>query len=271
MLKGSVVEICTTYLVTTVGSSIKLAHFSVKGFLLAEDIAKDDYWFHLSELTGHRAILERSLSDLLNQEEVLTSECVESRPLLVCAAQYWHAHFLGIQNLTTDHASDFQRLMVRLFTEPRHYVNWMRLCDSSNEHGRWHMTPEEIHPPIYQASEMGLLCTAETLLDNGADIFSSVQNKWGRPTSPFVVAAMTGHVPVLELLLSRTSQIPNEDVWSTLALGVYHHLTKEKLEGLLDLLCSKGEIMGKSREYQKIFEAAAFNHISGILTDTHFS
>ncbi|KAI9926525.1 hypothetical protein MW887_004293 [Aspergillus wentii] len=94
-LTRSVMEICTSALISVspTDNIVRLAHFSVKEFLVSEDSMKDVNWCISSADLCHALIAERSIQCLLDTDEDLTQEAAEKQPLLQYAGKFWDAHF----------------------------------------------------------------------------------------------------------------------------------------------------------------------------------
>ncbi|PYH94786.1 hypothetical protein BO71DRAFT_419092 [Aspergillus ellipticus CBS 707.79] len=176
-----VVETCTTYLVNVSPSNgtIKLAHFSVKEFLVSAAVQKIN-GYPLTAIDGHLDIANCALDELLKQTKALTKQPAHDLPLLNYAADYWDAHFSEL-------------------TEPMVYLNWrsVALCDFSLDSWDPGYSAE---PPIYLACKMGIpkiaSCIVESVdltrasceeAETFLDMLLSLETLYNKPANGFVL------------------------------------------------------------------------------------
>ncbi|KAB8218700.1 hypothetical protein BDV33DRAFT_231969 [Aspergillus novoparasiticus] len=232
-----VVGTCTTYLVTVSPSNgtIKLAHFSVKEFLV---VSESIHWYQLTKNGGHMDIANRALNDLLDKTEVLTEEAVHDLPLLKYAAAHWSGHF---SELTDSDAKfrDLEKKIHRLFEERIVYLNWRRVARDNFQLSSWNIWDDVLEPPIYLACEMGMQSVVERLLSQGANPCTEFEQ------STVGVAARNGHLTVVKLLLGNigVSAEIALDIASSIDLDNVPH---EEVEGLLNLLLSTKALYDKT-------------------------
>ncbi|KAE8314660.1 hypothetical protein BDV41DRAFT_563510 [Aspergillus transmontanensis] len=258
-----VVETCTTYLVTVSPSNgtLKLAHFSVKEFLVVSDPI---HRYQLTKDGGHMDIANRALDDLLDKTEVLTEKPVHDLPLLNYAVKYWRAHF---SELTVSSAgfSDLEKRIYRLFEERIAYLNWRRVARDNFRLSSWDIGDDAVEPPIYLACEMGLQSVVERLLSQGANPCTEFYGR--RPRSTVEAAARNGHLTVVKLLLGNigvSTEIAS-DIASSIDLDKAPH---EEVEGLLNFLLSTKVLYDKTANGRVLLnedfvEAVAGNETSG--------
>ncbi|QMW44579.1 hypothetical protein G4B11_007999 [Aspergillus flavus] len=233
-----VVETCTTYLVTVSPSNgtIKLAHFSVKEFLV---VSESIHWYQLTKNGGHMDIANRALNDMLDKTEVLTEEAVHDLPLLKYAAAHWSGHFSEL----TDFGAKFRDLenkIHRLFEERIVYLNWRRVARDNFRLSSWNIWGDVLEPAIYLACEMGMQSVVERLLSQGANPCTQSQGK-----STVTVAAQNGHHTIVQQLLGNieiSAEIASEFA-SYIDLDNVPH---EEVEDLLDLLLSTKVLYDKT-------------------------
>ncbi|KAL3260405.1 hypothetical protein ABHI18_004610 [Aspergillus niger] len=260
-----VVTTCTTSLVTVSipGDTVRLAHFSVKEFLVRNEAM--GHWYQFSTISGHHAIASRTIDCLLETTEVLTKTTAVQQPLLIYAAKYWDCHLTELGDLNVK--SSLQQKIIRLFTERNVYFNWMRLIESDSVLSiMWYQSFEELQPPLSSASERGLKPAVEMLLANGADPLESTND--GFRHNELLIAADKGHLEVLQLLLNKVDKISQ---WVTAQILTFINVTeanKENMMIILDLLWDKGVLHDQSRPShriisEKIVESAASNGKSG--------
>ncbi|KAI2824605.1 hypothetical protein CBS115989_562 [Aspergillus niger] len=258
-----VVTTCTTSLVTVSISddTVRLAHFSVKEFLVRNEV--EGHWYQFSVMSGHEAIANRTIDCLLENTEILTKTTAGQQPLLIYAAKYWDHHLAELRDL---HAkpTGLQEKVDRLFTERDVYFNWVRLASFERDY-KWYQSFEELQPPLSSASQRGLISTVETLLAKGADPLGPPLDS---PENTLLAAASENRLEVLQLLLNKVDEIPRRMTGLMLMFVETTEADKGKLANMLDLLWDKGALRDRSRASHRIIdsflvESAAHNVISG--------
>ncbi|KAK6823452.1 hypothetical protein RU639_005823 [Aspergillus parasiticus] len=257
-----VIETCTTYLVTVSPSdgTIKLAHFSVKEFLVVSDPI---HRYQLTKDGGHMDIANRALDDLLDKTEVLNEEAVHDLPLLKYAAAHWSGHF---SELTDSDAKfrDLEKKIHRLFEERIVYLNWRRVARHNFRLSFWDIDNDVVEPPIYLACEMGMQSVVERLLSQGANPCTEFDQQ-----STVNVAARNGHLTVVKLLLGNieiSAEIAS-DIAVIIDLDKVPHEEVE-VEDLLNILLSTEVLYDKTANgcallREDFVEAIARNEKSG--------
>ncbi|PIG89317.1 hypothetical protein AARAC_011037 [Aspergillus arachidicola] len=260
-----VVETCTTYLVTVSPSNgtIKLAHFSVKEFLVVSDPI---HWYQLTTVGGHMDIANRALDYLLERTEVLTKEAVYGLPLLNYAVNYWGGHFSEL-TVSSPGFPDLEKKIHRLFEERIVYLNWRRVARYDFQLSSWDIDSYAVEPPIYLACEMGMQSVVERLLSLGAhpcaefdDVYYGIQNT-------FIAAAQNGHLTIVQQLLGNieiSAKIAC-DIASSIDLDKVPH---EEVEDLLNSLLSTKILCDKTANgcvllNEDFVKAIASNGVSG--------
>ncbi|GLB11572.1 hypothetical protein AtubIFM57258_008442 [Aspergillus tubingensis] len=257
-----VVTTCTTSLVTVSMSdnTVRLAHFSVKEFLVRNEAMA--HWFQFSVISGHDAITNRSVDCLLETTEILTKTAAVQQPLLMYAARYWDYHLAQSGGLHTC-CIDLQEKVDRLFIERKVYTNWVRLY-YSRYYDMWHQSFEDLQSPLSSASERGLKSTVEVLLIKRPNSMASRVEAGDALRK----AAAKGHLEVIELLVNKMNEIPRSVTAEMLRFIWVTEADKEKLANVLDLLWYKGALHDQSRVLRmvidgKLLEEAAANDKSG--------
>ncbi|RAH48293.1 uncharacterized protein BO95DRAFT_480367 [Aspergillus brunneoviolaceus CBS 621.78] len=254
-----VVTTCTTSLVTVSISddTVRLAHFSVKEFLVCNEIKGQ--WYQFSTLSGHDVIANQSIDSLLETTEILTKTTAVQSPLLIYAANYWDYHLAELGDLHA-RSTGLQEKVDHLFTERDVYFNWVRL-EKYYLDRTWLQSLEELKPPLYNASLRGVKPTVEMLLAKGANPLGTIYNGSRDALS---AAAAAGHLEILELLLNNMDEIPRNVTASMLMLIRPAEADREKLSVILNLLWDKGALHDQLRASHRIIderlvEAAASN------------
>jgi hypothetical protein len=156
---------------------IKLAHFSVKEFLVSDRIRKGKACKYCIHKCPHGCIAQTCLayllyfgeSTLLTKADVDVSHYVRKFPLAQYAAHYWFEH---ARTALKEHNSKMVSVLVmNLFSaEKGSYLNWVRLWDPYHKYCDMTRTFEIIAPPLHYASLIGLLESVRRLLASGADV-----------------------------------------------------------------------------------------------------
>src|ERR1700735_3019374 len=106
---------------------IKLAHFSIKEYLMSDDLLRGAAsFFHFTAELSHSLIAQTCLAYLLQFDtfKSLDQEVIKSSPLAEYAARYWiiHACNGGIEK---SESSWMFRLTMKLFTpKSAQFTNW---------------------------------------------------------------------------------------------------------------------------------------------------
>ncbi|KAL4968453.1 uncharacterized protein BDV14DRAFT_196758 [Aspergillus stella-maris] len=204
-----VVTTCTTSLVTVSPSdgTIKLAHFSVKEFLVTSDAVQSKDWYQLTTIDGYFDITNCAL-DILLKETDRDSVC--DKPLFQYAATHWHEHFSELVGSGHRLLGKLEDKVISLFQRPIVYLNWQRSMEGYFDMTLWGTSDsdsEVVEPPLYSACVMGLQSVVETLLSQGADPIVPVYNweKSDKNADAFDAAALYGHLTIIKHLLESFS------------------------------------------------------------------
>jgi Ankyrin repeats (3 copies) len=187
-----ILTICSS-LVTIAGAEIRLAHFSVKEYLMSERIQNGPArQYSIQEIHANVSIAEVCLAYLL------TCHTAEEFPLSRYAAKYWTQH----AQVAREDAEVMHQLIMELFLSKRGaYVNWVRLFDPDKS---WKKSGSKgVAPPLYYASLAGLIESVRRLLEKGAD----VNAQGGFYSSALQVALYKGHDQIVQQLLKKGSDI----------------------------------------------------------------
>ncbi|OJJ42631.1 hypothetical protein ASPZODRAFT_76501 [Penicilliopsis zonata CBS 506.65] len=242
-LAESIIQICTTALVTIdTDNIIRLAHFSVKEFLISEAALNKTGWCHISKKLAHRAILDRLLSELHAQSDHnLTESDSRKKPLLVYAATFWDAHMKELGYYTNLPPPDLQEGINHLFFNQKCYLNWIRLRDGGENRNVWYMAAQECVTPIHRASQMGLIWMVQSLLRSGADpmhyFYVDFYEAFENAT---ISAAKNGHLSILEILLDIPVSLSRRDTLAIIQEIQSHREGRAKLEAIIEKLWVKG-------------------------------
>ena len=193
-----VLTICSS-LVTKEGEKLRLAHFSVKEYLVSDRVQTGPASRYSVKECADDYIAQTCLTYLLHFKGPmsLTSRNIDEFPLARYAAQYWtqHAEVAGKET----NSILVQQLSMDLFLSKRDaYVNCVRLFNPDRHRPNMTMAFESIVPPLYYASFTCLLGPVQQLLEKGAD----VNAQGGYYNNALQAASYDGHDRVVQLLKS---------------------------------------------------------------------
>ncbi|KAF7975437.1 hypothetical protein HWV62_9569 [Athelia sp. TMB] len=224
-------------LVTEFEGTVKLAHFSVKEYVVKRVKPKAEAQFSTSEQFSHSLIAQDCIAQLLHFDgpSILDWEEPHSTsldnigslfPLAQYAAMNWVSHFQSAAAAPT-HCLPLQNLLLRLFKSPPNtwshaLLCWVRLqnlaieVDNDLRHNRdtvlgrtvqsrgWAANLALDVSPLYYACFSGSLHAVQHLISNGADV-----NKAGQEAStrPILLACEEGHLEIARLLLDGGANV----------------------------------------------------------------
>ncbi|KAF7971442.1 hypothetical protein HWV62_21216 [Athelia sp. TMB] len=186
--------------------TVKLAHMSVKDYLVSERIQHGAAaTFSVNEALAHSKIAATCLSYLLRLGDLLLvgESALQSFPL----ARYAASHCILHVKLGQDKFPVWP-LLTRIFSPGSNALaNWVRLEDTDvkDSWDRTHYTQrtEDIAPPLYYASSYGLEQLVLELLTTGED----VQARGGAHGNALQAASYHGHSEVARILLEHGAQV----------------------------------------------------------------
>ncbi|KAH7363898.1 ectomycorrhiza-induced ankyrin-domain/NACHT-domain-containing protein [Rhexocercosporidium sp. MPI-PUGE-AT-0058] len=205
-------SLVTTIATTTVGRNgvsqeiieLRLAHFSVKEYLISDRIRTGEAFRYDIQSGGEEEIAQSCLQYLLHFERVvLRSGNLATFPLAPYAAQYWCRHFRATKD--SDQAS--KRVMQLL--QGKAFQNWIRLYDPDSPLGRIQRTRNiaTIAPPLYYASKEGLFRPVSILIEKGANM----NTRGGVYGHALTAASASGHEAVVALLIEKGANVNARD------------------------------------------------------------
>lgn len=223
-----IVNVCSS-LVTTVEMSsdhlnsssvitevyVKLAHSSVKEFLMSESIRTGVCSrFALEEDLAHLYLAKSCMAYLIHIDIPLHVDDVASYPLVGYAAKYWIPHM--ITSKANSGSKVLRELITDLFDpEQVYYNNWTRIFRIDMP---WRVPEQSEHqaalPPLYSAAYLGLDFVCELLIQKGVDVNAS----GGLFGTPLQAAALGGHIRAMQKLLDAGASIDARGVTSQTAL-----------------------------------------------------
>jgi hypothetical protein len=180
---------------------VQFSHFSVKEFLTADRLAdpiRDVSRYHIRLSAAHTILVLACLGVLLQLDNRIDSDSMESFPLARYAAQYWAMH-ARIENVS----SRIKDGMECLFDADKpHFATWLWIYNEDrSDRSMWTMHPEKPEAvPLYYAAMIGFRDLAEHLI---ASHPQHVNSRGGSEVTPLHVAASAGHSDILLLLIEH--------------------------------------------------------------------
>jgi hypothetical protein len=182
--------------------TIRLAHFSVKEYLVSDRMRASRY--SIKEITTNISIAETCLVYLLqfDKPDSLTPRTLDELPLVGYAAEYWtqHARWAG------EDAIAFHSLIMEFFLSKKDaYVNWVQLFNPDRPWKKPNLTKdlESVASPLYFASLTGLIESVRMLLEKGAD----VNAQGGHYGNALQAASARGHDQIVQRLLEKGADV----------------------------------------------------------------
>lgn len=178
---------------------VRLAHFSVKEYLLSDRIQHGAAsYYSIREMKSHGVLAEDCIAYLLQFDEPgsLTSVTLGLSPLAQYAAMSWrrHARFAeeGLIKSTT-------LLAMELFmAEGEAFLNWIRIYN-----GVLDEQPENPGTPLYYASEGELFEPVRMLIEGGLD----VNAKGGEAGNALTAASFSENIDIVHLLIINGADV----------------------------------------------------------------
>jgi ankyrin repeat protein len=189
----------------TSDTRVRLAHFSVKGYLESKRILKSSAdQFYLESATAHRALSQSCLTYLryysISPGKTLTEQDLETFPLLKYAAQSWFYHS------ALQYGGEISREISFLHSEQGKH-DWLLVYDP---HKPWekpfkgHEDEEKVAgSAIYYASLLGLPAVVTSLLGSRADA-NVVGGLYGNALQ---AASAEDHKEIVQLLLDNKANV----------------------------------------------------------------
>jgi hypothetical protein len=209
-----VLRICTSVLVTVIDGdtqeTIKLAHFTVKEFLIVQEgFEVGLHWYRFTAQLANRCITAQAI------ESVFGCPPAESQALFSYASRFWPAHARQLDTVPGStgcdevqsrinsllEASNRERLLAWL---KKRFPKWLGLSMSINP---------SLHP-VYYASGLGLKRSVEYFW---RDYYSRPYQELGFYGSALDAAACFGHVEIVMWLVDRIENPSNSFNFSLVA------------------------------------------------------
>jgi hypothetical protein len=188
---------------------VQFSHFSVKEFLTADRLAepiRDVSCYHIRLEAAHTILVQACLGVLLQLDNRIDRDGMESFPLGRYAAQYWPTH-ARVENVS----SRIKEGMKCLFDADKpHFATWLWIYNGDGWHGSMStICPEKPEAvPLYYAAMLGFRDLAEHLI---AEHPEHVNARGGVEVTPLHVAASAGHSDILSLLIEHGADMGGRD------------------------------------------------------------
>lgn len=243
---------------TTGSQELRLAHFSVKEYLISERLKKGlMHCYHITSFSANISIAQTCLTYLLHFErpDILTAEFDHEFPLIKYAAEFWPWHYRSITNDGDRKVVD--RLGCNLVeSENSCFINSLRIFDPDKfPPSDLNLETKIVPSPLYYLSLTGVSGVLEMLLSKGA----SVNAEGGEYGDALLVASSGGHEVVVRLLLENGANVNAEGGRYGNALSAASYQGHEEV---VHLLLEKGANVNAEDEiYGNALSAASeFGH-----------
>ncbi|KAH0534139.1 hypothetical protein FGG08_007265 [Glutinoglossum americanum] len=189
------------------GKEIRLAHFSVKEYLISQRICNGPAQeYSITEITANLSIAEMCLLYILQacDSDSPVERILQEYPLLGYAAQYWPQHVRVVDQAPP---ASLDRLgMELLWSQTICFLNWVLIYNPDRKGWGgpdYAMEVRDIASPLYYASVLGLDKLVRLLLDRGAE----VNAEGGLYGNALQAALANGHEKIAQLLLGRGADV----------------------------------------------------------------
>ena len=182
---------------------VQFSHFSVKEFLMSNRLGGFSQ-YHIRPASAHAILTQACLGGLLNLDNSMDKNGVESFPLSQYAARHWveHAHFKDV-------ASRVKGGMETLFDSDKpHFAAWIGIYDMDRPTDYYSLQslPEETSNlnPLYYSVLCGFYDLVQHLIIKHPQDVNAIG---GRYMHPLFAALSKGHLEVTELLLEHGADV----------------------------------------------------------------
>ena len=255
---------------------IRLAHFSVKEYLMSEKIRRGPTsYFGTDLIAASQFLTEACLAYILHyntaKERTNSAEDLNSFPLLYYACRYWYVHMKVIMDegqLLSDSRASTNLLSMQLLESDSARRNWLMVHQPDMVKKKpfsSYVHPNELGSTLYYTACLGFIDAVKGLIDheqpcNRARVVNALGGWYGLP---LCAAAAIGHVDICRSLIQHGADIEKEGLdykhrGSGTALGLAARFGRETSVKLL--LENGANVEGNSSFYHgPAICAAAFN------------
>lgn len=235
------------------GEHVRLAHFSVKEYLVSERIrAGPAIRYSIRAIDANVSIAEICLAYLLLFDRPTSSKSriLGEFPLARYAARYWtqHARWAG------KGASEIHQMTLELFLSKRDaYINWIWLFNPDRP---WRKSdiierPKNVPLPLYHASLAGLVESVILLLETGPD----VNAQGGEYGNALQAASREGYDEIVQRLLDAGADANAQGgLYGNALQAASFHGHSQIVQGLLD---AGAEVNAQGGKYANALHAAS--------------
>jgi hypothetical protein len=269
------IEIICSSLVSIAGVEIRLAHFSVKEYLVSERIQNGPACqYSILEIPANASIAEICLAYLLEFDEAnsLTPQTTEEYPLARYAAEYWTQHARAAEG---DTEALHQLIMQFFWSKKDAYINWVRLFDPDKPWQEPKISKDwkRVAAPLYYASLAGLTESVGLLLKKGAD----ANTQGGDYGNALQAASLEGHDQIVQRLLEKGADINAQgghygNALQAASFGGHNQIVRRLLENGADINALGGHYgnalqaasyEGRDQIVQRLLENGADINVQG--------
>lgn len=250
-----ILTICSS-LVTLVGVEIRLAHFSVKEYLVSKRIQNGPAsQYSIRSIPTNLSMAKTCLAYLLQFDKAfyLTFQTVEEFPLARYAARYWTQHARAAR----EDAKELHQLIMQLLqSKVDVYAGWVWIFDPDWPY-QFDINEglKRTASPLYYTSLAGLTESARLLLENGAD----VHEKGGKYEIALQAASARGHDQVVQLLLNKGANV--NALGSQCGTALQEAAANGHDQVVRLLLKNRANVNTQGGEFNDALQAAAFGKV----------
>ncbi|SLM37986.1 P-loop containing nucleoside triphosphate hydrolase [Lasallia pustulata] len=235
---------------------VRLAHFSVKEYLVSErirDPAAATARYAIQGIQANQSIAAACLAYLLqfDQHDSLTPNTPKHFPLARYAARYWLQHTRKVGK----GLGPIEMLSQEFCLVHREaYINWYRLDDPECSWQEYDCDREiaGIATPLYYGSLAGVTELVQLVLKNEAD----VNAQGGYCGNALQAASQEGHESVVQLLLKNGADVNAQGGWFGNALQAASRGGHDSVVQLL--LKNEADVNAQGRHYGNALQAASY-------------
>ena len=188
---------------------LRLAHFSVKEYLISERLKKTSmHCYYIAPSSANFSIVKSCLAYLLHFESpsILTAEFDQEFPLIRYAAEFWPTHYKSIIDDADKEEVDI--LGCRLVDSKRAcFLNWLRIFNPDSlwksRRSDLKLETNSIPSPLYYMSLLDVTGVLKTLLNTGIN----VNIHGGEHGNALSAASYSGHERAVRLLLDKGANV----------------------------------------------------------------
>ena len=192
---------------------LRLAHFSVKEFLISDRIMQSSVSrFKFEECVAHLFLAQSCIAYLLQFEAKLDNDALGQLPLVKYASRYWINHVHASHQI--ENSKTLQQLCLRLLKNGAPYDNYLRIFDPE-KHWNYPVSGYKSYvrdsqddlfrrmPPLYLAAMEGFYGLSNLIIDRGDD----PDEEGGIFGCPLIVAALKGYETIVQLFLLKGAEV----------------------------------------------------------------